>query len=337
MNRQQKFEAIWYGGRSPGLWLVSLSVFFRLLAWSRRLAYRLGILRQGRLPVPVVVVGNITVGGTGKTPMVHWLWQKLTTAGLRVGVIARGVGGDASLLPVGPETDPARAGDEPVLLARRGVGPIMVGRNRLRAARRLLSEHALDLILSDDGLQHYRLPRQFEIVLLDGLRGVGNGRLLPAGPMREPISRLHAVDEVVSNSAHVAGIMSHLMTLVAGDLEPVGEDGTATPLDQWQGREVHAVAGIGHPERFFLSLERLGLKPRRHPFEDHHAFTAEELDFGDELPVVMTEKDAVKCRAFARPNWYYLPVQASFSAAFESQLLARLQALHADSVKKVYV
>ncbi len=335
--KQQDLHAIWYGSQAPGPVLVALSWLFRPLSWLRRLLYRSGLLPQGRLPVPVVVVGNITAGGTGKTPMVHWLWQRLTEAGLRVGVVSRGTGGQGALHVVRPEDDPAVVGDEPLLLARRGVAPIMVGRDRLAAARKLCEQQSLDLILSDDGLQHYRLPRQFEIILLDGLRGLGNGRLLPAGPLREPPARLQQADEVVSNSAHVAGVMANLMTLVAGDLCAVAEPERQQRLVDWQGRRVHAVAGIGNPERFFLGLERLGLEVVRHPFDDHHAFAENDFAFEEPLPVVMTEKDAVKCQAFARPDWYYLPVHASFSAAFAEQLLDRLQHLDPAKRKKVFL
>ncbi len=334
MKRAEWLQAVWYGERQPGVGLMGLSLLFRGLAFARRRLWRAGLLRQTRLPVPVVVVGNISVGGTGKTPMVQALWQRLTAAGLRVGVVSRGVGGVQQLRQVEPSDAPDEVGDEPLLLARRGVRPLWVGRDRPAAARALLARQPVDLIVSDDGLQHYALARQFEIIMMDGERGLGNGRLLPAGPLREPETRLATADAVVCTGKAVAGLDCRVMCLDPGALMPVASGGKRVP--ELCGQRVHAVAGIGHPRRFFSMLEDMGMDVIAHPFADHHPFRAEDLDFGDELPVVMTEKDAVKCRAFARPHWYYLPVEARFDPAFEAWLLARLRQLQTDPVKEVF-
>jgi tetraacyldisaccharide 4'-kinase len=303
-------EKHWQRVTAITLLLLPLSMVFAGLSALRRAAYRFGMLQSRRLPVPVVIVGNISVGGTGKTPVVLWLAQALQRRGLTPGIVSRGYGGRARLMEVTGNSDPAQAGDEPVLLASRAACPLVVGRDRVAAAKRLLEKHpSVDVILSDDGLQHYRLARDVEIAVIDSRRAFGNGCLLPAGPLRETQARLHKVDAIVTNGpmAVPAAAPAFSMTLEGSQLHRLRDTSLARALDSFAGEAVHAVAGIGNPQRFFLRLQEAGLTVRPHAFADHHAFSADDLAF---LPVIMTEKDAIKCRSFARDNWWMLPVDA---------------------------
>jgi tetraacyldisaccharide 4'-kinase len=321
-------ERAWYG-RAPGAFLLlPLGWLFGAVAAARRYAYARGLFHSQRLPRPVVVVGNLTAGGAGKTPLTVWLSGELQRRGLRVGVVSRGYGGTAE----GPElvtaeSDPARVGDEPVLIARRTGAKVIVARDRVAAARLLVPD--VDVILADDGLQHYRLARDVELVVVDGRRGFGNGRLLPAGPLREPRSRAASAAAFVVNGGSTAmtdvlpaGPPSFRMRLEPGDVVALA-DGRRTPLAAWAGRRVHAVAGIGDPARFFATLTDAGLEVVPHPFPDHAAFRAADVAFPDDAPVLMTEKDAVKCRPFAGPRHHYLEVAATFDAD-EADRLAEL-------------
>lgn len=324
-------QAIWYQGGPAPLSLRPLSWLFGLLVWLRRGLYRVGVLRTERLPVPVIVVGNLTVGGTGKTPLTLWLAGELRALGLRPGIVLRGYGGRASAPQlVDADADAVSVGDEALLLARRSGCPVAVGRDRVAAARLLLGQ-GVQLIIADDGLQHLRLGRDVGIAVIDGVRGFGNGRLLPAGPLREPVSALARAALVVQNGGEGSRYPGALRMQLAGELllplqAPPGATGAAhgLPLAQWRGRSVHAVAGIGNPERFFASLRAAGLELRPHAFADHHAFSAADLAFGDDLPVLMTEKDAVKCRSCAGPQHWYLPVTAQFAAGERLALLRRV-------------
>jgi tetraacyldisaccharide 4'-kinase len=288
------------------------------------LCYGVGLFETTRLQVPVVVVGNITVGGTGKTPLVSWLAGHLRQAGYRPGIVSRGYGGNAKTWPraVTPDSDPAEVGDEPVLLARRAGCPVVVGPDRVADARMLLSEHDCDLIIADDGLQHLALGRDLEIAVVDGMRRLGNGRCLPAGPLREPAARLAGVDFQVCNGSPQGEELG--MQLSGGRLHRVGEDDIVADPAGLAGAPVHAVAGIGNPARFFADLRGLGLEVIEHPFPDHHTYVAADIAFGDGRPVIMTEKDAVKCVAFAGPVHWYLPVQASPDPALGRRILQRL-------------
>jgi len=312
--------AFFWSKRHPlGLLLWPLSLLFGTLAGVRRLLFRLGLLRRHRVGVPVIVVGNISVGGTGKTPLVVWLARHLERRGLRPGIVTRGYGGGATRWPqqVRGDSDPTAVGDEPVLLARRTGCPVAAGPDRVAAARALLQFHDCDVVISDDGLQHYALARDLEIVVVDGVRRLGNGRLLPAGPLREGAWRLRRADLVVVNGEGGPGEYSARMRP-----EQVRNLRGAAPrsLNDFAGRRVHAVAGIGNPERFFAMLEKAGLEVQRHPFPDHHRFTASDLDFGDLDPVLMTEKDAVKCEAFSQPDHWYVPIGLRPEAAFIHRL-----------------
>lgn len=311
---------VWYGS-GGGAALVPLSWLFGAVVAARRAAFRHGWLGATRVARPVVVVGNLTVGGSGKTPLTVWLATQLASRGLRVGIVSRGYGGRATApLRVTADTDPALAGDEPVLLARRAGVPVVVARERAAGAALLAPD--VDLILADDGLQHYALARDLEIVVVDGRRRFGNGRLLPAGPLREPVARLREADLVVVNGgAADAGTRELRMDLVPGDVVALA-GGARSPLPAWAGRRVHAVAGIGDPARFFATLRAAGLDPIEHPHPDHAALTAADVEFPDDLPVLMTEKDAVKCRPHAGPRHHWLEVSASFAPDDAERLLA---------------
>ncbi|MDZ4261024.1 MAG: tetraacyldisaccharide 4'-kinase [Pseudomonadota bacterium] len=312
----------WYSARAP-LWLLPLSWLFLVLVKVRRLAYKTGLLRSFRLPVPVIIVGNISVGGTGKTPLVAWLVKALQQAGYRPGIISRGYGGQAQQWPqqVLPDSDPLLVGDEPLLLAQRCGCPVVAAPDRVLAARQLLEHSNCNILISDDGLQHYRLQRDIEIVVVDGARRFGNGHCLPAGPLREPVSRLKQVDFVVANGAAMSGEVA--MQLVPGALVALLDGDETASLAELHGQQVHAVAGIGNPARFFALLKQHGLSVIEHPFPDHHHFVVDDLFFADKLPVLMTEKDAVKCRRYADARMWYLPVEAqlddSFARAFMQQ------------------
>lgn len=321
---QRWLEGVWYGGRGGGLVLLPLAWLFGAVSAARRLLYRRGWLRALPSGRPVAVVGNLTVGGVGKTPLVAWLAGALVAHGIRVGIVSRGYGGRVrGPLRVAPDADPALVGDEPALLARRLGVPVAVGRDRVAAAR--LISAGVDLILADDGLQHYRLARDVEIVVIDGQRRFGNGRLLPAGPLREPPARAARADFVIVNGGPVAA-GEIAMSVVAGDVVAL-VGGERRPLAAWRGQRVHAVAGIGNPGRFFATLRAAGVVPIEHPFPDHARLTAADLAFGDALPVVMTEKDAVKCAGFADARLHALEVCAEIAPADAERLLARLVAV----------
>lgn len=286
--------------------------------------YQSNLLTSVKLEVPVVVVGNITVGGTGKTPLVIALAELLKQEGYRVGLVSRGYGGKARSWPqqVRPDSDPVIVGDEPVLMARNCGVPMAVGPDRVAAAQALLKHNNIDLIISDDGLQHYALQRDIEIAVIDGVRRFGNGYCLPAGPLREPRSRLSEVDFVIANG--LASRMEYPMQVQFGNIRNL-ETGKERSLDYLSGKKVHAVAGIGNPDRFFEQLKKNGLEIIEHPFPDHHVYQNGDLEFGDQLPVIMTEKDAVKCRRYTGSNAWYIPVSVRMDERFVQRLLQEIQ------------
>ncbi|MBK9130958.1 MAG: tetraacyldisaccharide 4'-kinase [Gammaproteobacteria bacterium] len=325
----------WYGKSPLATLLRPLSWIYRLLIVLRRGMYVLGLRRVTRLRVPVIVVGNITVGGTGKTPFVIWLAGLLVREGWRPGIIARGYRGQARHWPqqVRPDADPAIVGDEPVLLSRRCACPVAVGPDRVAAAEALLHYHGCDIVISDDGLQHYALGRDIEVVMVDGVRRFGNGYCLPAGPLREPPGRLARVDfTVVTGGAALRH--EYPMTLQASAVRNVRRDSLAYAPDKFPYRQFHAVAGIGHPARFFRQLKQLDFGFTEHAFPDHHEFTAADLAFGDDLPVMMTEKDAVKCRRFCHDNCWYLAVDARLDERLEARLLAMVRGLRGTAAEE---
>lgn len=317
-------ERFWQSVNPVSIALLPLAGVFALVAATRRLAYRIGLLRTRRFRVPVIIVGNITVGGTGKTPLVVWLAGYLRDQGWRPGIVARGYGGRAQHWPqqVRGDSDPETVGDEAVLLASRTGCPACVAPDRPAAVAALLAHTGVDIVIADDGLQHYALGRDLEIAVIDGQRRLGNGWLLPAGPLRESRARLRRVDLVVVNGA--AGPGEFAMKLFQPTLATL-HGGARQDLAGWRGRRVHAVAGIGHPERFFAMLERHGLELVRHPLPDHHPFRQADLQFGESLPVLMTEKDAVKCRRLECRDCWVVTVDAQPDAAFVHRLNAALK------------
>ncbi len=319
----------WYRRTTWQLLLWPLSQLFRLLSALRRLAYGAGLLPVWRAPVPVIVVGNISVGGTGKTPLVIWLASWLLRHGWRPGILSRGYRGEAAgPTRVRADSDAALVGDEPLLLARHTACPVWVGRRRAATAQALLAAHPeCNVLICDDGLQHYALARDIEIAVVDGRRRHGNGRLLPAGPLREAVSRLRQVDAVVVQGGE-AGSGEYACRLVPSVFRNVRDPGRTIEAAALRRHELHAVAGIGDPRRFFDTLRALGLQCAEHPFPDHHAYRAADLQFADNRTVLMTEKDAVKCAAFACPEWWYLAVEAEIDQDLERLLLHKLEEKH---------
>ena len=316
-----------WASRGVVAWLLwPPSLLFRVAVALRRLLYRVRVLKSEHPGIPVVVVGNVTVGGSGKTPLVVWIAEHLKKKGWTPGIVSRGYGRTAGANIQAPRAatiadDAAEVGDEPIVLSRRSGCPVWVGADRIAVCRALRDAHPdVDVLLLDDGLQHYALRRDIEIAVVDA-RGFGNGFLLPAGPLREPASRLRSVDAVVSHGASIKG---YAMKLAGDALHRMTDANDRRAASAFAGQRVHAVAGIGEPNRFFLHLGRLGIKVMPHPFPDHHAFTPADLEFGDEAPILMTEKDAVKLRRAARPNWWVLPVTAEVDAAFGEWLTRRL-------------
>lgn len=324
----------WYEGRSWLVLLRPLSCLYQRIATRRRNRYLASPDAQWHSPVPLVVVGNITLGGTGKTPMTLWLIEHLQGQGLKVGVISRGYGGQPPSFPwqVNPTRDDAlQTGDEPLLIARRCQVPVIVDPRRSNAAQHLLENHQIDVIISDDGLQHYPMARTMELVMIDNARGLGNRRCLPEGPLREPPSRLSTVDFVIRNGAAADGPDGYAMQLVPAKLVNLLTGEERAPADWSLSRAVIAVAGIGNPERFSRTLAGLGFEPTLHAFADHATYDAVSFaGFDTQAPLIMTEKDAIKCASFARANWWYLRVDAVLSDAFADAFNARLHLINSS-------
>jgi tetraacyldisaccharide 4'-kinase len=318
----------WY---SKSFHLVTLlflpfSWFFAFCAGTRRWLYHTGVIKIRRFTVPVMVVGNITVGGTGKTPFVIWLAHFLQSQGYRPGIVSRGAGGKKHVEPYWVKSDDSaeEVGDEAILLSQHTGCPVVIGTDRVAVVQDLLQHSPCNIVISDDGLQHYRLGRDVEIAIVDGVRRFGNHCLLPAGPLREPISRLQKVDLVVVNG----GDQDDEFTMTLEPLQWVALKNHQKKMNlaDFPTKKVHAIAGIGHPERFFVLLKNAGFEIIAHFFPDHHLYQAHELDFNDNLPIVMTEKDAVKCESFADERYWYLPIIAKMNNNLEQKLLQKLTA-----------
>ena len=324
-NISRWFQDAWYKEMYISSTFMPISMLYDDVRRVRLFFYKIGLFKKTKLPVPVIVVGNITVGGTGKTPLIVWLARFLREEGYKPGIVSRGYGGKSETWPqwVDDKSKAGQVGDEAVLIAKRTGCSMAVGPKRAEAAQLLLDKAECDVIISDDGLQHYALERDIEIAVVDGERRFGNGYLLPCGPLREPIERLKTVDLVVVNG--VAEEENEFSMAVEGDIavnlltkeEKLVSDFTWLPS--------HAVAGIGNPKRFFDLLERKSISIDCHAFSDHHQFTAEDISFEDDKPVLMTEKDAVKCLDFASEKHWYIPVNAKPQQQFVDKLLTLLK------------
>ena len=315
---------VWYQDAKSGWVLLPLSGLYWLLLKLRALLFRSGIYKSHKAHAPVIVVGNITTGGTGKTPIVIWLVKELRAQGFAPGIVSRGYGGSKSgtSMRVDADSDPAVVGDEPVLLARRGQCPVAVDSDRVQAAA-MLVEDDVDVIITDDGLQHLRLQRDFEICVIDGERGLGNRRLLPAGPLRESPDRLNSVDQVLVNG------VTEVPNAIAFELQASDacrlNGSLARPLQGFKDTTVHAVAGIGNPKRFFDLLRAHGIQVIEHGFPDHAAITQADLQFGDDFEVFMTEKDAVKLSRKMSDRYWSVPVDLVMDADKSSALMDRIE------------
>lgn len=322
------FEKQWAGHTLWHILLMPLSWLFAVLSFLRRYLYKIHWLKSYRVAVPVIVVGNINVGGTGKTPLVIWLAEQLTLAGYKPGIISRGYGGSAKqVAQVLSSSDPAIVGDEAVLIATRTACPVFVSANRVAAAQNLLASFPeCNVIISDDGLQHYRMQRDVEIVVYDAVKGFGNGALLPAGPLRESISRLKTVDAIVCNGkSDQSNVFESIeMQLESGPFYNLLAVDQKVDAQAFSEKKVVAIAGIGNPARFFESLKRLGVQFESRAYSDHYPFQAEDFGGIDADIIVMTEKDAVKCRAFAQSNYWVLPVNAVIKNGLMPAILSNI-------------
>lgn len=311
---------VWYGDGWLGKYLLlPLTGVFCLLSALNRQLQR---CKQVKHAVPVIVVGNISVGGTGKTPLVIWLVEHLRAMGFKPGVVSRGYGvtlDKGGWRDVSANASASEIGDEPLLIVQRTNAPLVIGKDRNQAISRLLDQYACNIIVADDGLQHYRMGRDLEICVVDGQRRFGNGLCLPAGPLRESLSRLSACDVVAINGENMHMRGDTLINLATGERKL---------LQTLTGQSVRVVTGIGNPQRFIHTLEQAGLQVVPCIYPDHHAFSGKELHFGDTQPILMTEKDAVKCRPFANPQCWYLPVEAALDAELTQTLLTHLQGFH---------
>lgn len=324
---------VWYDGAPSYYLLLPFSGIYWLLISLRQALFAIGLLRSHKAAVPVLVVGNITAGGTGKTPATIWLARELRDRGFRPGIVSRGYGGSksSSSMRVDKASDPAVVGDEPVLLAIRSECPVVVDADRSRAAA-MLVEDGVDLIIADDGLQHYRLARSYEICIIDGARGLGNRVLLPAGPLRESISRLNDVDQVLINgrlrgegdTLSVVEQNAIEFNLIATEVCRL--NGSLTrPIERFRGMTVHAVAAIGNPGRFFDMLRASGIQVIEHGIRDHAKLQRKDLEFGDDFDILMTEKDAVKLSGITADNYWYVPVQLKMDAVLAGPWLEQIE------------
>jgi len=338
MNFAMRLVATWYTPRLTPLaaLLWPWSLLYRTVIALRRALYGAGILRTHRLPVPVIVVGNLCVGGVGKTPLTRALAVQLAQRGLQPGIVSRGYGGSSTVpRAVAAGDDPKVVGDEPLLLAETGL-PVWIGRDRAEAGRALIMANpSCDVIVADDGLQHYALARSMEIAVIDASREFGNGLMLPAGPLREPVARLRDVDAVVRlvarGTPRSPGANGHETRMTHEPLpwRNLRHPGLAANTAQWTNREIHAVAGIGNPQRFFDMIAALGVAATAHAFPDHHDYTAADIAFPGAIAILMTQKDAVKCAAFADERCWYLPVEAVIDPALVALALEKIHGFKA--------
>lgn len=314
----------WYSNTTLTQVLRPLSLLFCGIVALRKTLYSLKILKQTKLDVPVIVVGNITVGGTGKTPLVIWIAKFLKENGFTPGIVSRGYMGKAKSWPqqVRPDSDPVIVGDEAILISRQAKCPMAVGPNRVEAAQALLKYSNCDIIISDDGLQHYALHRNIEVVVIDGVRRFGNSFCLPAGPLREAVSRIDKADFIVTNG--IASQGEFAMRYSGKELVNLLDPDSRLMLSDFKDKRVHAVSAIGNPQRFFDYLRSQGLNIVEHSFPDHYMYVQSDITFDDDLAVLMTEKDAVKCQRYSINNCWYLPINVEMKKEFGLRLLNKI-------------
>lgn len=312
----------WYNPKPWGKVLWPFSKIFDTIVKFRKYCYDKKYFASYKASVPVIIVGNLTVGGTGKTPLVIHLAHLLKANGYNPGIVSRGYKGTVnSVVLVSPYSNPKVVSDEAVLLANRSNCPVIVSKKRIVGIEQIVRHNKVNVIISDDGLQHYALERDIEIAVIDGERRFGNGYSLPMGPMREPEERLNSVDLIVTNGSTAASSREHIMRIVCHDLYSLSHPNKTKKLEEFVGRPVHAIAGIGCPERFFQQLRDLGIIVIPHPFPDHYEFSPADVAFADQLPVLMTEKDAVKCKHFANTKHWVVPVSVELPQSFDATLL----------------
>lgn len=315
----KRLDHYWFSQNVIAWLLLPLAGLYCALAYFRRRFYAIGLLKQIKTPVPVIIVGNISVGGTGKTPFLIYLCQQLKNMGFKPGIISRGYGGKAKHYPliITDEVSVHESGDEPFMIAKRTDCPVVVGPDRIADIALLQDQYQCDVVVADDGLQHYRLHRDAEIAVVDATRKFGNGYCLPAGPLREPVTRLKSVDMIISNGGKENQLS---FRVIPGELISLMNKNKSQSLTEFSGMCVHAVAGIGNPQRFFDLLESFDITLITHPFPDHHVFKPSDFFFSDDLPVIMTEKDAVKCFAFRPDKSWYLPIDVELSQLAQDRL-----------------
>lgn len=328
VDSHEFIEDLWYGKHPLSIVLAPLGWVYQLLMTLRYFVYQSGMLPIQKLDIPVIVVGNIVAGGTGKTPLVIWLAEHLKEKGYRPGIVSRGYKSKVKQWPqqVRKDSNPVLVGDEPVLIARRTNCPVAIAPNRYLAAEALIEHEQIDIIICDDGLQHYALARDIEIAVIDGFRRYGNGRCIPAGPLRERVGRLKSVDMIVCNGG--AGRGEFDMDYIPQQLCSVIDESKCCELDQFRNQSVHAIAGIGNPTKFFSFLRDKGIRVIEHEFPDHYQFKAKDVFFDDGFPVVMTEKDAVKCTEFESKEHWFLSIDVKMTNAFEHRLTVLLKELN---------
>ncbi len=319
-------DEVWYKDCFIGTWLMPFSMVFIDVSRFRRYLYKKGYKTVTQLPVPVVIVGNLTVGGAGKTPLVIYLVEQLQAAGFHPGVVSRGYGGKSEAVTqrVTQQSDADLIGDEPLLIAQRTRCPVAVGAVRAEAAQLLIENNQCDVIVSDDGLQHYALHRDIEVLVIDGVRRFGNNFCLPSGPLREPQERMRDVDFIVCNGGSEREEGEILMQL-QGDVAINMHTQERKRLSDFNGQQCHAFAGIGYPQRFFDLLKEQGLSCQTHPFPDHYRYTQKEIQFNSADAIFMTEKDAVKCMKIATEKHWYVPVEAVLEQKFIEAFVALLK------------
>jgi len=319
---QKIFIEQWYEPKPWGRLLWPFAKLFSYVVQLRKYCYAKNWFAKYKSAVPVIIVGNITVGGTGKTPLVIYLAQLLRKHGYNPGIVSRGYKGQVnSVILVSPYSDPKVVSDEAVLLANRGQCPVIVSKKRAVGVRQIVRHNKVNIIISDDGLQHYALERDVEIAVIDGNRRFGNGYSLPMGPLREPEARLDQVDLLVVNGGAPASEREHAMRLICKEVYSLSHPARILPIEYFKGTTVHAIAGIGYPERFFQHLRDLGLDVIPHAFPDHYAFSPADVSFADQRPVLMTEKDAVKCKHFAHAKHWVVALTVELPASFDEKIL----------------